>query len=105
MPKNSPQPLNAIQIQRLSAFLINSPPTTLSIFWSKWDLPREELARICYIDTRTLNRYLARGNNREQNNPTLNWYITLVDIILEHFDDLPTNLQVILCPEITNDDV
>ena len=105
MPKNSPQPLNDIQLQRLSAFLVTNPPTTLSIFWSKWSLPREELARICCVDTRTLNRYLARENNREENSPTLNWYITLVDIILEHFDDLPTNLQAILCSGSMNDDI
>lgn len=93
---HSPQPLTDIQQARLEAFIATNPPISLLMFLSKWDISREELAILCHVDVRTLNRYLARGRNREEPRPTLNWYLILVNLMLEHFDELPNDFQSII---------
>lgn len=97
-PPPAPQPLSSVQQTRLSAFIQAQPPIDCQRFSAKWDLPRSQIAQICRVDTRTCNTWFSGGRSRQTPQPHHEWYLTLADLVLEQFENLPASVQTQLCP-------
>jgi hypothetical protein len=68
-------------------------------FYSKWSVRYEELAAICSRSSSTVQRWFSRGRNYQR--PTSNdlRHLAIMDFLLEHFEEIPSKLLNLLCPQ------
>ena len=66
-------------------------------FYAKWSVRYEELASICSRSTSTVERWFNRGHNYRR--PTFNdlRHLAIMDFLLEHFEEIPSQLLNLLC--------
>ncbi len=93
-----PRPLNDEQFTRLRAYIYAQPQIDHQKFSAKWDVSREFIAEICWVDIRTCHSWFSQGRTHQSPQAYHKWYLTLADLILERFDEFPEFLQVLLCP-------
>jgi hypothetical protein len=93
-----PRPLNPQQLLRLRAFIYIEPQINHQEFSAKWYVSRELIAQICRVDIRTCNSWFSQGRTHQEPQPYHKLYLSLADLILESFDELPEFLQTLLCP-------
>lgn len=98
-----PRPLNSQQLTRIRAFIYADPAIDHQQFEAKWDVSRELIAELCQVDIRTCNSWFSQGRSRQFPQLYHKWYLTLADVILERFDELPNFLQTLLCPSGESD--
>ena len=63
-------------------------------FYSKWGVSYEQIALICRRSDTTVRRWFTNGNNRRL--PTQNdlLHLALMDLLLEHFEEIPEQMLV-----------
>lgn len=66
-------------------------------FYGKWSVRYQELACICSRSTSTVERWFSRGRNYRR--PTFNdlRHLAIMDFLLEHFEEIPSQLLNLLC--------
>ncbi len=96
------QPLNEQQFKQLLAFAFADFEIFLAEFEEKWLVERGLIAQLCRCDIRTVSRWKRWGRNIELNRASKQWYLTIADILLSHFEELPEDLQSRLCPNWTS---
>ena len=67
-------------------------------FYAKWSVRYQEIASICSRSISTVERWFNRGRNYRR--PTFNdlRHLALMDFLLEHFEEIPSQLLNLLCP-------
>lgn len=68
-------------------------------FLSKWKLNYAQVAQICDRSTTTVSLWFARGRNYRRPTKVDLRHLALMDFILEHFEEIPTELRNLLCPQ------
>lgn len=66
-------------------------------FYSKWSVSYEQISAICSRSTSTVRQWFRRGRNYRH--PTTNdlRHLALMDFLLEHFEEIPSELFNLLC--------
>lgn len=66
-------------------------------FYAKWSVRYQDLACICSRSTSTVDRWFSRGRNYRR--PTSNdlRHLAIMDFLLEHFEEIPSQLLNLLC--------
>ncbi|MHC5820599.1 MAG: hypothetical protein ACYT04_33215 [Nostoc sp.] len=96
---SNPKPLTPQQLARLRAFIYSEPLMTHQEFSAKWDVSRQLIAQISHVDIRTVNSWFSLGVSHQEPQPYHLWYLTMADIILDQYEDLPEFLQILLRPD------
>ncbi len=67
-------------------------------FYAKWDVNYQQIGKICSRAPSTVQRWFGRG--RKYRSPTKCdlRHLALMDFLLEHFEEIPTELFHLLCP-------
>jgi hypothetical protein len=94
----SSRTLSPQQLARLGMFIYAEPFLDHKAFIAKWNVSRELVAQICHVDIRTCNSWFSLGRSHQEPQPYHKWYLSLADIILDQFEELPEYLQNLLCP-------
>ena len=71
---------------------------TPSQFYGKWQVSYERIAALCDRSTSTVQRWFARGRNYRPPTPADLRHLALMDFLLEHFEEIPSELFEVLCP-------
>ncbi len=71
-------------------------------FYSKWSVSYEQLAFICNRSTATVRHWFRRGKNYRRPMPSDLRHLALMDLILEHYEEIPPELRSLLCPATRN---
>lgn len=66
-------------------------------FHSKWSVNYERLAAICDRSTSTVRRWFIRGCHYRRPSPTDLRHLAIMDFLLEHFEEIPSELRNLLC--------
>ncbi|HEY9873929.1 MAG TPA: hypothetical protein V6D12_10860 [Candidatus Obscuribacterales bacterium] len=93
-----PKTLSAQQWQRILDFIYSEIVMTPQQFMEKWGVTQEFIAELCRCDVKTVNRWLAQGQNYSPPLRCHQWELALADLILKDFEGLPDNLKTLLCP-------
>ncbi|WP_242058483.1 hypothetical protein [Microcoleus sp. FACHB-SPT15] len=65
-------------------------------FYSKWFVSYEHLASICDRSISTVRRWFMKGSNHRRPTRTDLRHLALMDFLLEHFEEIPSNLRNLL---------
>lgn len=66
-------------------------------FYTKWQVNQETIAVICSRSMSTVRRWFKRGKSYRRPTPTDLRHLALMDFLLEHFEQIPADLQNTLC--------
>lgn len=66
-------------------------------FYHKWAVTYEQIAIICCRSNSTVRRWFKRGSDRRYPTPTDLRHLALMDFLLEHFEEIPPELRILLC--------
>lgn len=93
-----PRPLQEQELNLISLYSYCELGMTPKRFYSKWAVTYEQMALICSRSDSTVRRWFKRDQNRRY--PTQNdlRHLALMDFLLEHFDEIPQSLWILLCP-------
>lgn len=67
-------------------------------FYRKWAVTYEQMAVICARSDSTVRRWFRRGRDRRYPTPADLRHLAIMDFVLEHFEEIPPELWVLLCP-------
>ena len=67
-------------------------------FYAKWDVNYEQIALICSRSDSTVRGWFKRGRNRRYPTHDDMRHLALMDFLLEHFESIPEQLWLSLCP-------
>ncbi|NEO93456.1 MAG: helix-turn-helix domain-containing protein [Moorea sp. SIO3G5] len=71
---------------------------TPNAFYAKWPVTHSTIAMICSRSVATVGRWFSRGSNYLRPQPSDLRHLALMDFLLEHFEEIPEELQNLLCP-------
>ena len=76
---------------------------TPQTFYAKWHVSQEAIAAICSRSVSTVRCWFRKG--RSYRRPTLTdlRHLALMDFLLEHFEQIPEDLQHVLCASMQDD--
>ena len=66
-------------------------------FYAKWSVSYEQIAAICSRSISTVRRWFRRDCNYRRPTKADLRHLALMDFLLEHFDEIPTELFDLLC--------
>ena len=95
---SQPRPLSLREqalIERYSYCQLGMTPQR---FYAKWLVNHEALAKICHRSLSTVRRWFMKGQTYRR--PTANdlRHLALMDLLLEHFEQIPAELVNVVCP-------
>ncbi|MHC5673112.1 hypothetical protein [Nostoc sp.] len=96
---SNPKSLTPQQLARLRAFIYAVPILDHQEFVAKWSVRRELVAEICHVDIHTVSTWFSQGRTHQEPQLYHLWYLTMADIILDQYEDLPEFLQILLRPD------
>ncbi len=67
-------------------------------FYDKWNVTYQQIGRICSRSPATVQRWFSQGRNHRAPTPCDMRHLALMDFLLEHFEEIPTELFNLLCP-------
>ncbi|MEM9219162.1 MAG: helix-turn-helix domain-containing protein [Cyanobacteria bacterium P01_F01_bin.150] len=102
----NPRPLNARNQRLLDWYSYCQLSMTPQSFYAKWQVSQEDIAAICSRSVSTVRRWFGQGESYRRPSAIDLRHLALADFLLDHFDELPEELQQALCPmhEIDADD-
>ena len=66
-------------------------------FYAKWDVNQEVLAQICSRSLSTVRRWFSKGRHYRRPMPSDLRHLALMDFLLDHFEEIPSELLKQLC--------
>lgn len=66
-------------------------------FYAKWPVTQEILAAVCSRSISTVQCWFSRGRSYRRPQPADLRHLALMDFVLEHFEEIPTELINLLC--------
>ena len=97
-PPSRPRPLSDRERQLIHLYVNCQLGMTHRQFNAKWDVNYEQIAEICDRSVSTVNRWFSRGRNYLPPEKTDKHHLALVDFLLEHYEEIPSELMNQLCP-------
>ena len=94
----NPRPLNSRNQRLLNWYSYCQLSMTPQSFYAKWQVSQEEMAAICHRSISTVRRWFGKGESYRQPSEIDLRHLALMDFLLDHFDELPEDLQNALCP-------
>lgn len=70
---------------------------TPALFYAKWGVSYEEIAVICSRSDSTVRGWFKRGKNRRFPTAADLRHLALMDVLLEHFEEIPAELWRLVC--------
>lgn len=67
-------------------------------FYSKWQVSQDAIASICSRSASSVSGWFRRGRSYRRPTPTDLRHLALMDFLLEHYEEIPTELIEKLCP-------
>lgn len=68
-------------------------------FYAKWQVDQQTLALICSRSLTTVRGWFSRGRSYRRPQPSDLRHLTLMDFLLEHYQDVPEQVWELLCPQ------
>ncbi|WP_373525998.1 hypothetical protein [Nostoc sp.] len=96
---SNPKPLTPQQLKLIRAFIYAVPILDHQEFVAKWDVSRQLIAEVSHVDIRTVNSWFSLGRTHQEPQLYHLWYLTMADIILDQYQDLPEFVRTLLYPD------
>ena len=93
-----PSPLGERELALIELYADCQLGMTPQKFRSKWDVNYEQLGDICYRSVSTVRRWFGRGQNYQAPEAFDLRNLALMDLLLEHYEEIPSELLNLLCP-------
>jgi hypothetical protein len=95
---NHSRPLSERELSLIKLYSNCQLGMTPQRFHIKWDVNHQQIAKICNRSVSNVRFWFSRGANKR--NPTYNdlRHLALMDFLLEHFEEIPSELKDLLCP-------
>ena len=94
----NPRPLNSRSQRLLNWYSYCQLTMTPQTFYAKWQVSQEDIAAICSRSISTVRRWFGKGESYRRPSAIDLRHLALMDFVLDHFDELPEELQQALCP-------
>ena len=95
---NIPRPLGEREIQLINLYVNCQLSMSPRQFNAKWGVNYEQIAEICDRSISTVNRWFHPGRNYQPPEKADQRHLALMDFLLEHEQDIPSELMNQLCP-------
>lgn len=92
-----PQPLTSREQHLIELYSYCQLGMTPQQFYAKWQVSQEEMASICCRSLSTVRCWFRKGKSYRRPTATDLRHLALMDFLLEHFEQIPENLQHALC--------
>ena len=66
-------------------------------FYAKWDVTHEQMSEICFRSYSTVKGWFKQGRHYRRPTPDDLRHLALMDFLLEHFEEIPSELWDLLC--------
>ncbi len=93
----NPRPLTQRELDLIAFYSHCQLGMTPRRFYAKWQVNQELIAAICSRSTSTVHSWFTRGHSYRRPTPTDLRHLAVMDFLLEHFDEIPTELIDLLC--------
>ena len=93
-----PQPLTLREQHLIRLYSYCELGMTPQQFYAKWNVSQEDMAAICSRSVSTVRRWFRKGRSYRRPTAIDLRHLALMDFLLEHFEQLPQDLQTALCP-------
>lgn len=95
---NKPRQLQTRELNLISLYGYCELGMTPRQFYHKWAVTYEQMALICSRSDSTVRGWFKRGRNKRYPTPNDLRHLALMDFLLEHFEEIPETLWLVLCP-------
>ena len=100
----NPRPLTDREQHLIERYSYCQLGMTPQRFYAKWHVSQEAIAAICSRSVSTVRRWFRRGRSYRRPTAIDLRHLALMDLMLEHYEHLPDELQGALCPSKHEDD-
>jgi hypothetical protein len=97
----SPHPITERESSLIQLYSYCSLGMTPQQFYAKWDVDQDDIALICDRSISTVRRWFQRGRNNRLPQPVDLRHLALMNFLLEHFEEIPEEVRILLCPPDT----
>ena len=94
---STPRPITEREQRIIQLYAYCELAMTPQEFYAKWDVQQEAIALICSRSDTTVRRWFAKGERHRQPQPHDLRHLALMNFLLEHFEEIPTELFNLLC--------
>lgn len=94
----NPRPLTPREQNLIELYSYCQLGMTPQQFYRKWEVNQDAIASICSRSLSTVHCWFSKGRSYRRPTPTDLRHLALMDFLLEHFEQLPSDLVNILCP-------
>jgi len=94
---NHYRPLSERELSLIKLYSECQLAMTPKTFYKKWDVNHQQIADICNRSVSNVNFWFSLGRNRRNPTPDDLRHLALMDFLLEHFEDIPSELRDLLC--------
>jgi len=71
---------------------------TPKTFYEKWGVSHQQIADICNRSVSNVSFWFSVGINRRKPTSDDLRHLAVMDFLLEHFEEIPSELKKLLCP-------
>ncbi len=93
-----PRPIGERELTLIDLYAYCKLELSPQSFYTKWDVDYQTIAKICSRSPSTVERWFGRGRNFRSPTPCDLHHLALMDFLLEHFEEIPTELFNLLFP-------
>ncbi|MBD2340115.1 helix-turn-helix domain-containing protein [Calothrix sp. FACHB-156] len=93
-----PRPLTERELTLINSYINCKLELSPRTFYAKWDVDYEVIANICSRSPSTVRRWFRRGCNYRSPSKCDLQHLALMDFLLEHFEQIPSEIFHLLCP-------
>ncbi|MEQ8466184.1 hypothetical protein [Coleofasciculus sp. E1-EBD-02] len=95
--QNYPRPITQREQYIINLYCYCELGMTPKQFYAKWDVTYEQLSHICSRSQGTVQNWFNRGKGYHPPQPVDLRHLTIMDFLLEHFEEIPQSLINLLC--------
>lgn len=99
MPLNIPRRLGQREIDLIHKLAQCELEMTPRQFEAKWDVDRSQIAALCHCSLGNVKRWFKTGSDYSPPTRYHRRYLALSDVFLEHFENLPPEIQQLICSD------
>ncbi|MBE9051351.1 helix-turn-helix domain-containing protein [Nostocales cyanobacterium LEGE 11386] len=92
-----PRPLTEREITLINLYINCKLEFSPRTFYAKWDVDYEMIGKICSRSPSTVRRWFRRGRNYRSPSKCDLHHLALMDFLLEHFEEIPSEIFHLLC--------
>ncbi len=99
----NPLPLTGREQRLINLYSYCQLGMTPQRFYAKWQVSQEAIAIICSRSVSTVHRWFRKGRSYRRPTAIDLRHLALMDFLLEHFEQIPEDLQRTLCSSTQED--